>query len=102
MYTLYVIPPQAEARLGRVRGPSLVIVGTEDTDWAEPEAEAKWIASQLGSERLLLDRAGHHPHVECPKEVAEAVADFAGHLREPRMKRSSDSQSQVAWPRLVA
>jgi pimeloyl-ACP methyl ester carboxylesterase len=70
-------------------------MGTEDIDWSEPEAESKWIASQLGSERLLLDGAGHHPHVECPKEVAEAGADFARHLREPRMTRSSDAQSQV-------
>jgi pimeloyl-ACP methyl ester carboxylesterase len=67
---------EAEARLGKVKLPSLVIMGTADVDWPDPEAEARWIASQLGSELLLLDGAGHHPHVEYPQEVAEAVAEF--------------------------
>jgi pimeloyl-ACP methyl ester carboxylesterase len=71
---------EAEARLGKVNVPSLVMMGTEDIDWPDPEAEAKWIASQLGSELLLLDGAGHHPHVEYPQEVAGAVAAFAVRL----------------------
>jgi pimeloyl-ACP methyl ester carboxylesterase len=71
---------EAEARLGNVHVPSLVIMGTEDVDWPDPEAEAKWIASRLGSELLLLAGAGHHPHVEYPQEVAAAVTDFARHV----------------------
>jgi pimeloyl-ACP methyl ester carboxylesterase len=70
----------AEARLGMVKIPSLVIMGTADVDWRYPQAEADWIVSQLGSELLLLDGAGHHPHVEYPQEVARAVADFASRL----------------------
>jgi pimeloyl-ACP methyl ester carboxylesterase len=70
----------AEARLGKVNVPSLVIMGTADVDWPDPEAEAKWIVSKLGSELLLLAGAGHHPHVEHPQEVAESVADFASRL----------------------
>ncbi|HZE05456.1 MAG TPA: alpha/beta hydrolase, partial [Solirubrobacteraceae bacterium] len=64
---------EAEARLGRVRVPSLVIMGTADVDWPDPAAEAEWIVSQLGSDWLMLDGAGHHPHVEYPVEVADAV-----------------------------
>jgi pimeloyl-ACP methyl ester carboxylesterase len=71
---------EAEARLDKVNVPSLVIMGTGDIDWHDPEAEAKWIASQMGSELLLLDGAGHHPHVEYPQEVAGAVAEFARRL----------------------
>jgi pimeloyl-ACP methyl ester carboxylesterase len=71
---------EAEARLGQVRVPSLVIMGTGDVDWPDPEAEAKWIVSRLGSELLLLDGAGHHPHVEYPREVAAAVIDFVRRL----------------------
>ena len=68
----------AELRLGKVAVPSLVIMGTGDVDWPDPLAEANWIVSQLGSELLLLDGAGHHPHVEYPVEVATAVTAFAG------------------------
>lgn len=71
---------EAEARLDRVRVPSLVIMGTGDVDWPDPAAEAGWIVDRLGSELLLLDGAGHHPHVEYPDEVARSVAAFAERL----------------------
>lgn len=71
---------EAEARLGQVTVPSLVIMGTGDIDWPDPRAEAEWIAGQLGSELLLLDGAGHHPHVEYPEQVATAVIGFAHRL----------------------
>jgi pimeloyl-ACP methyl ester carboxylesterase len=78
---------EAEARIGQVNVPSLVIMGTGDIDWPDPRAEADWIASQLGSELLLLDGAGHHPHVECPDEVATAVIDFARRLAADPCRR---------------
>ncbi len=79
-YMLTQTHREAEARLGRVEVPSLVIMGTGDVDWPDPEAEARWIVSQLGSELLLLKGAGHHPHVEYPDEVARAVVTFAERL----------------------
>ncbi len=71
---------EAEARLDQVKVPSLVIMGTGDVDWPNPEAEARWIVSRLNSELVLLDGAGHHPHVEYPQEVVSAVSDFARRL----------------------
>jgi pimeloyl-ACP methyl ester carboxylesterase len=71
---------EAEARLGRVRVPTLVVMGTADVDWPDPWAEAEWIVSQLGSDWLILDGVGHHPHVEQPAAVAGAVCSFAERL----------------------
>jgi pimeloyl-ACP methyl ester carboxylesterase len=71
---------EAASRLGEVRAPSLVIMGTGDVDWPDPAAEARWITAQLGSELLMLDGAGHHPHVEFPDQVAAAVLEFARRL----------------------
>lgn len=71
---------EAEARLVEVGVQSLVIMGTGDVDWPDPIAEANWIAERLGSKLLMLDGAGHHPHVEYPEEIAEAVSAFAGSL----------------------
>lgn len=79
-YTFEQTHHEAEARLSRVHVPSLVIMGTGDVDWANPVAEANWIVERLGSELLLLDGAGHHPHVEYPNEVARAVVGFVEHL----------------------
>lgn len=71
---------ESERRLSHVTAPSLVIMGTGDVDWPDPEGEARWIGEQLGSELLLLDGAGHHPHVDYPREIAEAVLAFAWEL----------------------
>jgi pimeloyl-ACP methyl ester carboxylesterase len=71
---------EAEKRLDRVDVPSLVIMGTGDVDWPDPAAEANFIVGKLGSELLMLDGAGHHPHVEYPEEIAKAVTDFADNL----------------------
>jgi pimeloyl-ACP methyl ester carboxylesterase len=76
-YLLQQSHAEAAARLGRVKAPALVIMGTADIDWPDPSAEASWIASQLHAEVLLLDGAGHHPHVEYPEKIAEAVVAFA-------------------------
>lgn len=79
-YTFQQSHREAELRLDRVRVPSLVIMGTGDVDWPDPAAEANWIVERLGSELLMLDGAGHHPHVEYPEEIARAVVEFAKRL----------------------
>jgi pimeloyl-ACP methyl ester carboxylesterase len=79
---------EAQARLDRVTAPSLVIMGTGDVDWPDPVAEANWIVDQLGSELMLLDGAGHHPHVEYPDAIAEAVAAFAQKLPAGRPRNA--------------
>jgi pimeloyl-ACP methyl ester carboxylesterase len=55
-------------------------MGTGDVDWPDPAVEAQWIAGQLGSNVIMLDGAGHHPHVEYPQEIAQAVGEFARSL----------------------
>jgi pimeloyl-ACP methyl ester carboxylesterase len=47
------------------------------TDWPDPVVEAKWVAGRLSAQLVLLDGAGHHPHVEFPREIAAAVTAFA-------------------------
>jgi pimeloyl-ACP methyl ester carboxylesterase len=76
-YLLEQTHREAEARLGKVEVPSLIIMGSGDVDWPDPVAEAKWIQDQLGSELIVLEGAGHHPHVEYPREIADAVVAFA-------------------------
>lgn len=67
----------AEAALGDVHAPSLVVMGTADPDWPDATAEARWVADALAAELLLLDGAGHYPMAERPDEVNPALVAFA-------------------------
>lgn len=68
-------------RLADVRCPALILMGTLDPDWPDPEAEGEGIVAALpaGLGRLtMIEGAGHYPHVQSPAEVAAAVVEFAG------------------------
>ncbi len=70
----------AEARLGEVRTPTLVVMGDADPDFSDPRAEAAFIANRLGAESLMVPGAGHYPHAEYPEIVGPAVVAFLGRV----------------------
>jgi pimeloyl-ACP methyl ester carboxylesterase len=67
------------ARLGDVRAPALIVMGTKDPDVPDPRAEADWLAAELGTDPLILEGIGHYPQVERPETTTPAVLSF---LRE--------------------
>ncbi|MBE1530754.1 alpha/beta fold hydrolase [Actinomadura algeriensis] len=72
-------PTDAGARLGDVRSPVLVVMGTLDPDWADPRAEGTAIVDALpsGIGRLeVIDGAGHYPHDQFPDRVASLIVGF--------------------------
>ncbi|BET45431.1 alpha/beta fold hydrolase [Streptomyces tendae] len=72
-------PTDAGARLGDVRCPVLVVMGTLDPDWADPRAEGAAVVDALpaGLGRLeTIEGAGHYPHDQYPDRVAALVLDF--------------------------
>ena len=52
--------------LSQSRVPALVVMGTKDPDFPDAAAEARWLASELQAECLIIDGAGHYPHAEMP------------------------------------
>jgi pimeloyl-ACP methyl ester carboxylesterase len=63
-------------RLAHVRVPALVLFGTRDPDFPDPEAEAGWIAGQVGGETRMVEGAGHYPHAEMPAEALSIILPF--------------------------
>lgn len=80
----------ARERLGKVAVPALVVMGTKDRDWPDPEAEARWIADQLHAELLLVDGAGHYPHAERPEVVAPVVLALLGRAFARPISQAAD------------
>jgi pimeloyl-ACP methyl ester carboxylesterase len=67
-------------RMESLQLPTLTIFGTADDHFADPAAESATVASQLGGTRLLVDGAGHYPHVESPEVVAAGIEAFLAQL----------------------
>ncbi|MEE2037639.1 alpha/beta hydrolase [Nocardiopsis sp. CT-R113] len=72
-------PTDAGARLGDVRRPVLVLMGTLDPDWVDPQAEGQAVVDALptGLGRLeMIEGAGHYPHDQYPERVAPLMLSF--------------------------
>jgi pimeloyl-ACP methyl ester carboxylesterase len=72
-------PSDAEAKLGGIRCPALVIMGSLDSDWADPKAEGDAIVAAMPAglgRAVMIDGAGHYPHTQFPGQVAAAVLPF--------------------------
>jgi pimeloyl-ACP methyl ester carboxylesterase len=59
-----------------LRIPALVVFGTADDHFPDPAAEASAVAARLRGEVLMVEGAGHYPHVERPDLVGPAVVAF--------------------------
>lgn len=67
-----------DARVFEVESPSLVIVGSKDPDFKVPANEIEYAKNSFQGrvEGLLVDGAGHYPHVERPDVVSPRVIEF--------------------------
>lgn len=63
-------------RIARLSLPTLTVFGSADDHFSDPVAEAHSTAEMLGGELLVVDGAGHYPHVEQPGQVADAIVKF--------------------------
>ena len=72
-------PADAAAQLPNVKCPALVIMGTLDPDFADPQAEGDAIVAAMpagAGTAAVVDGAGHYPHAQSPDAVAELVIPF--------------------------
>ncbi|OJU95780.1 MAG: hypothetical protein BGO23_09320 [Solirubrobacterales bacterium 67-14] len=69
----------AEAALPEVTAPTLVVMGEEDPDFSDPEAEARWVADALGGSFEMIAEAGHYPMAERAGRTLEVIL---GHLSQ--------------------
>ena len=56
--------------------PTLVIFGSADDHFPDPAIEGARVSSRLHGELVMVEGAGHYPHVECSDIVSPAIVDF--------------------------
>ena len=76
MQMLYASKVASGERMPDVKQPALVLMGSKERDFKDPEAEAKRIAEALGSKYVMIDCAGHYPHAEMPETTAPVMISF--------------------------
>jgi pimeloyl-ACP methyl ester carboxylesterase len=67
-------------RIERLDVPTLTVFGSLDDHFEDPTAMAEQTAAELRGGSLVVEGAGHYPHVEQPEVVASAVSGFAAGL----------------------
>lgn len=72
----------SEERTARVAAPTLVLMGSKDPDFKQPEAEAQWVAQALRTTYTMIDGAGHYPHAEMPDVTAPLIVSFLKSLEK--------------------
>jgi|SRR5579862_3002891 pimeloyl-ACP methyl ester carboxylesterase len=72
-------PSDAAAKLGRIRCPALVFMGTLDSDWPDPQAEGDRIVAGMPAglgHLVMVEGGGHYPHTQFPDQVLAALLPF--------------------------
>lgn len=64
--------------LSKVNQDSLIIMGSKDIDFPDPQAEAELLSKSLGKQSTIkvLDGLGHYPHAEEPEITGKIIIDF--------------------------
>lgn len=82
--TTHVSHAPAEAVLDRVHTPVLVVMGSKDPDFPDPQAEAELIAARLAGRVVVIPGAGHYPQSEFPELTSPEIVAFAQALGSDR------------------
>jgi pimeloyl-ACP methyl ester carboxylesterase len=86
-YMLRASKRASEERIPRVNKPTLVLMGSKDPDFKNPEAEAKWVAENLKGTYTMIEKAGHYPHAEMPEVTGPLMLSFIQSLPEINQER---------------
>ena len=63
-------------RLGSIQQPVVVVMGTADPDFPDPEAEAEEIGRLMNAEVVMSDGSGHYPQADNPTLVLDELINL--------------------------
>lgn len=68
-----------DERITQVRVPVLILMGSRDPDFKQPEGEGRQLADRLQATSVtlaIIEGAGHHPQAEMPEQTASYILNF--------------------------
>jgi len=77
---LYASKEASGERMPQVQQPALVLMGSKDPDFKNPEVEASRVAEAVRGEYTMIENAGHYPHAEMPEITAPLMISFMQNL----------------------
>ena len=92
-HMLHASKRASEERIPRVHQPTLVLMGSKDPDFKNPEAEAKWVAENLKGTYTMIEGAGHYPHAEMPEGTGPLILNFIQSLPETSQEKRWQQES---------
>jgi len=72
----FSLPQVGDSNSNICRGSNYSDSGGKDPDFESPIEEAQYLSSAMHSSLLLVDDAGHYPHVEMPDTVGPKIIAF--------------------------
>lgn len=69
-------------RMPKVKQPALVLMGSKDPDFKNPEAEARRVAEAVRGDYRMIESAGHYPHAELPEVTAPLMISYMDSLKK--------------------
>ena len=66
-------------RIGGVHQPVVVVMGTADPDFPDPEIEANGLGELMNAEVVMSDGSGHYPQADNPTLVVDALVKLVRH-----------------------
>lgn len=67
-------------RLSRVTQPALVLMGSKDPDFNDPQSELNRVATAVRGTATLIPDAGHYPQAEMPEITSPLIMNFLASL----------------------
>jgi pimeloyl-ACP methyl ester carboxylesterase len=79
------------AHHSRVKAPTLILMGSRDPDYRQPEQEARTLAGRLPNASVqIIEGAGHHLQVEEPEVVGQRILAFLASCNKPETVHVSE------------
>lgn len=79
---LFASKKASEERIPKLDKPALVLMGSKDPDFKDPEGEAKRVANALRGRYVMIENAGHYPHAEMPEVTGPLMISFMDSLKK--------------------